>query len=111
MSVSTMAQSDALSSSVRQMIAVLETERQALAGLDLDGLIAASSDKQNLCDTLEGYADVELPTETRDLLETARRLNEVNRRVRNLLAANVAARLETLGAGKGTYQLAQASAM
>ena len=35
--------------------------------------------------------------ETRTLAETARQLNEVNRRVRNLLAANVAARIEALG--------------
>ena len=38
-----------------------------------------------------------LDGETRVLAETARQLNEVNRRVRNLLAANVAARIEALG--------------
>jgi hypothetical protein len=41
-----------------------------------------------------------LDGETRTLAETARQLNEVNRRVRNLLAANVAARIEALGGGR-----------
>ena len=35
------------------------------------------------------------------MLETAKRTNEVNRQIRNLVAANVAARLETLGESLG----------
>jgi hypothetical protein len=89
-----------LAVSLRQMIAVLETERQALAGLDADGLIGSAHDKQALCDMLAGIGPQALDSETRGLAETARHLNEVNRRVRNLLAANVAARIEALGGAR-----------
>ncbi len=83
--------------SLRQMIAVLERERQALAALDADELVCSARDKQALCDVLTALEPCPVDTETRQLAETARQLNEVNRRVRNLLAANVAARIEALG--------------
>lgn len=79
------------------MIAVLERERQALAALDADDLIVAAREKETLCDELATIVPNALDRETRSLAETARQLNEVNRRVRNLLAANVAARIEALG--------------
>jgi hypothetical protein len=90
-----------LAQGLRQMIAVLERERQALAALDADGLVGAARDKDSLCDTLAALEPQMLDGETRTLAETARQLNEVNRRVRNLLAANVAARIEALGGGRG----------
>ncbi|MFO6430905.1 flagellar protein FlgN [Erythrobacter sp. W302b] len=93
----TLPQAAALSQSLRQMIAVLERERQALAALDADGLIGAARDKEALCDAMASIGPQTLDGETRTLAETARQLNEVNRRVRNLLAANVAARIEALG--------------
>ena len=86
---------------LRQMIAVLERERQALAALDADELVGAARDKDSLCDTLAALHPQALDGETRSLAETARQLNEVNRRVRNLLAANVAARIEALGGRHG----------
>lgn len=87
-----------LAVNLRQMIAVLERERQALAALDADGLMGAAHDKEALCDSLAAIAPQgQLDGETRSLAETARQLNEVNRRVRNLLAANVAARIDALG--------------
>jgi hypothetical protein len=86
-----------LAGNLRQMIAVLERERQALAALDADGLIGAAQEKETLCDALAAIGPQMLDGETRPLAETARQLNEVNRRVRNLLAANVAARIEALG--------------
>lgn len=86
-----------LASNLRQMIAVLERERQALAALDADDLIGAARDKEALCDAMASIGPQALNGETRSLAETARQLNEVNRRVRNLLAANVAARIEALG--------------
>ena len=90
-----------LATNLRQMIAVLQRERQALAALDADDLICSARDKSALCDALAQLAPQTLDTETRGLAETARQLNEVNRRVRNLLAdllaANVAARIEALG--------------
>jgi len=89
--------SSTLTANLRQMIAVLERERQALAALDSDGLVGAARDKETLCDALAEIGPQMLDNESRGLAETARRLNEVNRRVRNLLAANVAARIEALG--------------
>ncbi len=94
---------------LRQMIAVLESERQALAGLDIDTLLAVSQEKLALCDTIEAATPPTLDEATRDLAETARRMNEVNRRVRNLLAANVAARIDALSGGAITYRMAQAA--
>lgn len=95
------ASTDPLAGNLRQMIAVLQRERQALAALDADSLIGAAQDKEMLCDALAALGPVGLvglvDGETRSLAETARQLNEVNRRVRNLLAANVAARIEALG--------------
>lgn len=94
------ASSEPLAMNLRQMIAVLERERQALAALDADDLICAARDKDALCDTLAQISPQPLDHETRSLAETARHLNEVNRRVRNLLAANVAARIEALGGSR-----------
>ena len=89
-----------IAAGLRQMIAVLEDERQALAALDADGLVGSARDKEALCDALAAIGPQALDTETRALAETARHLNDVNRRVRNLLAANVAARIEALGGAR-----------
>ena len=101
-----------LAGNLRQMIAVLERERQALAALDADGLIGAAQEKETLCDALAAIGPQMRDGETRTLAETARQLNEVNRRVRNLLAANVAARIEALGGSRrgrrATYAPARA---
>jgi hypothetical protein len=96
----TLAPAEPLACNLRQMIAVLERERQALAALDADGLVGAARDKDALCDAMASIGPQTLDGETRTLAETARQLNEVNRRVRNLLAANVAARIEALGGGR-----------
>lgn len=96
-----------LSGNLRQMIAVLEAERQALASLDADGLFEAAQAKSELCDVLDPAKVTSLNAETRSLAQTAQQLNDVNRRVRNLLAANVASRLEALGAPRAAYQAGQ----
>ncbi len=93
---------------LRQMIAVLEAERHALAGLDLDALMASAAQKQSLCETFEAANDDDAPAsaldeECRALTLQARRLNEINRQVRNLLARNVAARLDVLTGAAPTY--------
>lgn len=98
-----------LAEPLRQMIAVLEDERQALAALDLDALMLSSQSKQGLCEVLEAENGQAIDDTTRELAETARRLNDVNRRVRNLLAANVSARLDALSGRSGTYHLALAN--
>ena len=88
----------AMRENLRQMIAVLQAERQALAGLDLDAIMGCAQDKVALCGTLDECGpfveDSQIDEECRGLLDAARRLNEVNRQVRNLIAANVAARLD-----------------
>ena len=93
---------------LRQMIAVLQAERQALAGLDLDGIMGAAQDKVTLCGTLDQYTPFAqvgvIDDECRGLLDAARRLNEVNRQVRNLIAANVAARLDMLTGSPALYR-------
>ena len=85
------------------MIAALENERQALAAMDLDALSLAGTDKLRLCGALEGHGPADLDAECRGLLEAARHQNEVNRKIRNLLAANVAARLDALTSSPGLY--------
>lgn len=92
-----------LTGKLRQMIAVLEEERQALATLDADALFEASHRKHELCDLLHPFGSDALDDEARELALTAQTLNDVNRRVRNLLAANVTARLEALGSAQHTY--------
>ncbi len=93
---------------LRQMIAVLQAERQALAGLDLDGIMGCATDKIALCGTIDQrgpFADgTALSDECTALLDAARRLNEVNRQVRNLIAANVAARLDALTGSAALYR-------
>ena len=88
---------------LRQMIAVLEIERQALAGLDLDGVLAAAADKHTLCERIDRDGATALDEECVALLESARRLNEINRQVRNLIAANVSARLDALAGAPALY--------
>lgn len=92
-----------MTGNLRQMIAVLEQERQALASLNADGLFEASDRKQALCDMLRPFGADALDPESRELAKTAQALNDVNRRVRNLLSANVSARLEALGSSQHTY--------
>lgn len=94
---------DPLAPQLRQMLAVLEAERQALAAMDVDALIVAAREKQGLCGELEQAAPKAIDAECRGMLEAARHQNEVNRKVRNLLAANVAARLEALTSTGSTY--------
>lgn len=94
-----------LAGKLRQMVAVLHTERQALAAMDIDALTTCSRTKQQLCGTLESHAAPTINAECEGLLISARELNEINRRVRNLLAVNVAARLDTLTGSTGLYDM------
>lgn len=91
---------------LRQMIAALQSERHALAALDIDALTGASASKTELCTTLgrQNFADA-LDPECRALAQSAQQLNETNRRMRNLLAHNVAARLELLTGHQVSYRV------
>ncbi len=93
-----------LRESLRQMVAVLQDERQALAALDLDGIVAATVGKGSLCDAMAITEAAEVDDECRGLLEAARRLNEVNRQIRNLIAANVLARLDAIAGSPALYR-------
>ncbi|UAB79625.1 flagellar protein FlgN [Erythrobacter sp. SCSIO 43205] len=85
------------------MIAVLQDERQALATLKAQTLFDVTREKEGLCEQLAQFSALSMDDETRALAQTAKSLNDVNRRVRNLLAANVAGRLEALGGQRHAY--------
>jgi hypothetical protein len=89
---------------LRQMLSVLQSERQALAGLDVDSIVGCAVRKTVLCGRLEDTTAEAVDEECRGLLDAARRLNETNRRVRNLIAANVAARLDALTGQPALYR-------
>ena len=93
-----------LRDTLRQMLAVLEDERHALAGLDVDAIMGCAVDKNALCGRLDTTAPEAIDEECRGLLEAARRVNEANRRVRNLIAANVSARLDALTGQSALYR-------
>ena len=104
MTAKAMSSSSDMREALRQMVAVLQAERQALAGLDLDGIRGCAHDKQALCGKLDEADSALVDQECRGLLDAARRLNEVNRQVRNLIAANVARRLEAITGGPALYR-------
>lgn len=81
---------------LRQMVALLEGERQALAALDLDAIVQSTAGKLDLCAKLEAVERSQLDEECLGALDAVRRLNEINRRLRNLIASNVQNRLGTL---------------
>ncbi|MCH7628751.1 MAG: flagellar protein FlgN [Proteobacteria bacterium] len=86
------------------MLAVLEDERHALAGLDVDAIMGCAVGKDMLCERLDGAAAELVDAECRGMLDAARRLNEANRRVRNLIAANVAQRLDAMTGQPALYR-------
>ena len=88
---------------LRQMLALLEGERQALAGLDLDRISASASNKLQLCAMLEKCDRSDLDEECFGLLDAVKRLNEINRRLRNLIASNMQARLNALTGAASLY--------
>ena len=89
---------------LRQMLALLEGERQALAALDLERIVDCADGKIGICERLETIAGIDLDEESVSLLDAAKRLNEINRRLRNLIATNVQSRLEMLGGSHGRYR-------
>ena len=103
MSTATISTSRDLRETLRKMVAVLQAERQALAGLDLAAIVGATGDKDLLCGQLDGTGSDLVDPECRGLLEAARTMNEVNRQLRNLIAANVSARLDALTGGASIY--------
>ena len=99
-----------LRETLRQMVAVLQAERQALAGMDLEGIMGCATDKSALCGRMADVDAEAVDAECRGLLDAARRLNEVNRQVRNLIAANVSSRLDALTGSPALYKAGPAYA-
>lgn len=100
----------AIKDSLRQMLAALQKERQALAAIDLDAILLCANQKSALVGSISTMTFDDLDEECRGLAEAAQRLNEVNRQTRNLLAANVTARLNRLTGRDTLYNAAPASA-
>lgn len=79
---------------LRQMIAALAVERQALAALDIDALLACSVDKASAADRVGDPGP--LDDTCRALATEAKRLNESNLATVRLLSANISSRLSAL---------------
>ena len=92
-----------LREALRQMLALLEGERQALAALDLERILTCADGKMDLCERIERGVSGQLDEEERALLDAVTRLNDINRKMRNLIAANVEARLALLTGRVGLY--------
>ncbi|MFV0643431.1 MAG: hypothetical protein ACK5NN_02865 [Sphingomonadaceae bacterium] len=88
---------------LRQMLALLEEERQALASLDLEQILGCANTKQHLCLLLEQNSEATLDEECRGLLDAVVRLNATNRKLRNLISANIQSRLDALSGGSVLY--------
>ena len=89
---------------LRQMLALLEGERQALAALDIDRITNCPNGKIELCDRLDKVRPQELDEECIGLPDAVRRLNTINRRLRNLIATNVQSRIDAMAGSAGTYR-------
>ena len=85
---------------LQQMLALLQGERQAL---DLDRIVTCTSGKMDLCVKLEAVEKASLDEECLGVLDAVRRLNEINRRLRNLIASNVQNRLGALTGNNAPY--------
>lgn len=95
---------------LRQMVATMEAERQALAAMDIDAIMGCAQGKSDLCDHLSTASNDNLDDECLSLIEAAKRMNEVNRQIRNLMAANVSSRLAALTGGPNLYKANPAKA-
>ena len=99
-----------LRDTLRQMLALLEGERQALAALDLERILTCTSGKLELCDAIDRCSSSgEFDEECRGLLDAVKRMNEINRKLRNLIASNMQARFNVLTGATGLYAKAGAA--
>lgn len=88
---------------LRQLIAVLDKERQAIAGLELDDITIAAQSKLAVCGKIEQISADDLDDETRAMILSARDMNETNRQIRNLIAANIETRIKTIAGSSSLY--------
>lgn len=98
-----------LAENLRQMLALLEGERQALTGLDLERILVCADGKEAICGKIaaaEAHHLNEarhLDEECMGLLDAVSRQNSLNRRLRNMIADNVQTRLSALTGSPHTY--------
>jgi hypothetical protein len=93
-----------LRDTLRQMLALLEGERQALAALDMERILTCSHGKLELCDVIDRCSSSgDLDEECRGLVDAVKRMNEINRKLRNLIASNMQARFTALTGCVGLY--------
>ena len=100
-----------LSQTLRQMLAVLQEERRALAGLDLAGIVGCATRKGQLCGVLADADTATIDAPLQDLLTSAARLNDGNARLRNLIAGKVSTRLTALTGRSPLYRVGGGNAM
>ena len=100
-----------MTQTVRQMLAVLQDERRALAGLDLAGVVDCAMRKGHLCEVLADADTGTIEAPLRDLLTSAARLNDGNARLRNLIAGKVSARLTALTGRSSLYRVGGGNTM
>ena len=99
-----MSRGTTIKETLRQMLALLEGERQALAALDLERIMTCADGKTGICARLDGIGKDDLDEETIGLIDAAKRLNEINWRLRNLIATNVKTRMEAMAGSAGMYR-------
>ena len=90
---------------MRQMLALLQEERRALAGLDLAGIVDCAARKRDLCDVLADADSGASDAPMQDLIASAARLNDGNARLRNLIAGKVSNRLTALTGRSPLYRV------
>jgi hypothetical protein len=96
---------------VRHILAVLQDERRALAGLDLAGIVDCAMRKGHLCEVLAGAEAGAIDAPLHALLASAARLNDGNARLRNLIAGKVSTRLTALTGRSSLYRVNGGNAM
>ena len=94
-----------LAQTLRQMLAVLQDERRALAGLDLAGIVDCATRKGHLCEVLAKVEASAIDAPVQQLLTSAARLNDGNARLRNLIAGKVSTRLTALTGRSSLYRV------
>ena len=100
-----------LTHAMRQMLAVLQEERRALAALDLAGIVDCAARKGALCEAL-AHADARtIDPAVKELVASAARLNDGNARMRNLIAGKVSTRLTALTGRSPLYRVGGGNAM
>lgn len=93
---------------LRHVLAVLEEERQAFAALDLERMMVCANAKQTTTQKLSAANDAGLDEEAMGLLDAARRCNAANRKMCNLIAAQISGRLDALTRGNVPYDRGKA---